>query len=386
MLINSALAKARLIRDSIATAEAPPAASAVTGSPKAGRLPRGVGMWSLSRGIYMHMRAQQRVPALRWYMLNGIVQVGFRALIGADAFPAGSSGWKALISNTLCLAGSSFLSTAHPAPCWPCQASVFGTLSVALGRMSSSLWPGLASEGALYFTDLTSPAVYLETLSTPFGTLGVVLPLALVLMYTSSVDLTAAGKSRPGRTAAISGRLILFVLSSAGVTRFLFPQCPHWECPDSDPRPLSSPCTAARVPGVLTALRLITLPYYCIALLQPHATLLLWGTLSASHHALQLLMSSPVWAARAGMPAVLLPPQQSAPAQPENEQGLVEAEGPPGGSGQVAMSAAAQDAELLLFLGKRYERRRRTEAAAACFSLALKLSPDCAGARREADA
>ena len=96
-------------------------------------------------------------------------------------------------------------------------------------------------------------------------------------------------------------------------------------------------------------------------------------------------MSLPVWAARAGMPAVLLPPQP-APAEPATGQGPVETEGPPGGSGQVAMSAVAQDAELLLFLGKRYERRRRTEAAAACFSLALKLSPDFAGARREADA
>lgn len=58
----------------------------------------------------------------------------------------------------------------------------------------------------------------------------------------------------------------------------------------------------------------------------------------------------------------------------------------PEGSGQLVASVDAQDAALLLFLGRRYKRRRRTEAAAACFRMALKLSPDCEDARREINA
>ena len=85
------------------------------------------------------------------------------------------------------------------------QASVFGTISLALGRMSSGMWPGLASEGCLYFTDLTSPAVLLSTLSTPFGSLGAILPLGLVLVYSSSIDLSIGGQSA-GHTKAMSHR------------------------------------------------------------------------------------------------------------------------------------------------------------------------------------
>ncbi len=66
-------------------------------------------------------------------------------------------------------------------------------MTLALHHMCSSLWPGIASEGILYFKDLTAPAVFLQTLSTPLGTLGAIVPLCLVLLYTVSSELSAGG-------------------------------------------------------------------------------------------------------------------------------------------------------------------------------------------------
>ncbi len=68
-------------------------------------------------------------------------------------------------------------------------------LTLALRRMSENLWPGLTSEGALYFPDLTAQPLYVATLSTPYGTAGAILPLALVLLYVSIADRAAAGGS-----------------------------------------------------------------------------------------------------------------------------------------------------------------------------------------------
>jgi len=97
--MNEALVKARLIRERVMQEEGRPAsevlnqsnamapkdegqetaASAQAPPPpvviKSFRLPRGMGMWSLSRGIYLRARAEQRVPSLRWFYLNGIIQV-----------------------------------------------------------------------------------------------------------------------------------------------------------------------------------------------------------------------------------------------------------------------------------------------------------------------
>ena len=105
ILINEALAKARSLREglmrmeggpaeppsSATQTEAPPMnqhdeapapasapASCVASSslkPPGSRLPPGMGMWSLSRGIYLHNRAEHRLPSLKWFYFNGIVQV-----------------------------------------------------------------------------------------------------------------------------------------------------------------------------------------------------------------------------------------------------------------------------------------------------------------------
>lgn len=42
------------------------------------------------------------------------------------------------------------------------QASVFCALTSGLNAMCEAMWPGLASEGLLFFRDLTSPPVFLQ--------------------------------------------------------------------------------------------------------------------------------------------------------------------------------------------------------------------------------
>lgn len=60
--------------------------------------------------------------------------------------------------------------------------------------MCASLWPGLVNEGPPFCQDLTAPPVYLQTLSTPCGTMGAVIPLGITLLYISSIDLSAGGE------------------------------------------------------------------------------------------------------------------------------------------------------------------------------------------------
>jgi hypothetical protein len=60
--------------------------------------------------------------------------------------------------------------------------------------MCEAVWPGMNNEGLMYFTDLTNPPVFWETLSTPYGTAGAVIPLALVLLYTRTLSSSLAGE------------------------------------------------------------------------------------------------------------------------------------------------------------------------------------------------
>lgn len=72
------------------------------------------------------------------------------------------------------------------------------SLTLALRQMCDALWPGMASEGGLLFKDLTSPPVILQTLSTPFGTAGAILPLAIFFVYLSVLELSAGGELGTG--------------------------------------------------------------------------------------------------------------------------------------------------------------------------------------------
>lgn len=90
--------------------------------------------------------------------------------------------------------------------------------------MCASLWPGLVSEGPPFCKDLTAPPVYLQTLSTPCGTMGAVIPLGITLLYISSIDLSAGGEQaqssslRPSRPPLLQLPPVSCVMAS-GITQ-----------------------------------------------------------------------------------------------------------------------------------------------------------------------
>jgi hypothetical protein len=67
-------------------------------------------------------------------------------------------------------------------------------MSAALRQMSGAAWPGLTSEGLLWMTDLTQPAVVLNTLATPYGINSIFIPLTILALYMASLDHAAAGR------------------------------------------------------------------------------------------------------------------------------------------------------------------------------------------------
>lgn len=118
-----------------------------------------------------------------------------------------------------------------PSFAWYClnvsvQIPFFLYLSFSLKHMCFELWPGLQKEGLPFFVDLTLPSVVLSDYSTPYGTAGAVFPLLLVLSYASSLEKAAATAN----------------------------------------------------PGLGVLLKLVTIPYYCLSLIQPQAVLLVWLT------------------------------------------------------------------------------------------------------------
>ena len=140
---------------------------------------------------------------------------------------------------------------------------------------------------------------------------------------------------------------------------------------------------------------------YCLSLIQPHATLLCWGAIAGSHHILQTALFRPTWASLLGMPPILRPPSE-APSSSKNivpssvelsattegaskdGKALRDASVISGGA-SLAAPIIGVDAELMMFLGQRYARMRRTEAAASCYRMALDLDKDNKEAREQLD-
>ncbi|MEW5317121.1 MAG: hypothetical protein WDW38_008448 [Sanguina aurantia] len=197
---RAASTHAELLHQSVQQARA--AADGLDGSTA-----KSLGRVKLVRRIYQQLRATHQPPAIKWYITNTLIQV-----------------------------------------------PIFLALTSALRQMSTGMWPGLSTEGLPFYTDLTSPAVFLETMSTPFGSAGAVLPLAITLAYINIVDRSSGGQS----------------------------------------------------PGINTAMKILGIPVYGLSLLQPHATLLFWLTTALLHQTLQRVTSSPGPGRALAMPEMLI--------------------------------------------------------------------------------
>ena len=112
------------------------------------------------------------------------------------------------------------------------QSLTFISLASALRHMSTNLWPGLASEGLMGLNDITLPPIsFSPALTAPHGTMGALIPLGLVLAYTKAAE--------------------------------------------------NSP--ASRVSGIANVLKVSTLPFYLVSLVQPHSVLINWvSTISST--------------------------------------------------------------------------------------------------------
>ncbi len=138
--------------------------------------------------------------------------------------------------------------------------------------------------------------------------------------------------------------------------------------------------SSGRVPGVLTALRLGTVPFYLVSLLQPHAVLLSWAAVAATHFALQRAVKGPASVSTAAAAASL-----ASIAGEATEGG--DGEGDKGGGGKgrggggvvVAEGLGPEDYELLSYLGQRMADKRRPDVAEALRGLADKIKAGGAG-------
>jgi membrane protein insertase Oxa1/YidC/SpoIIIJ len=233
-------------------------ATAPTPTPTANR------RWHLTRGYYSLLRRQHGTPSMWWYNLNVFAQV-----------------------------------------------NVFVSMSAALRQMAGAAWPGLSSEGALWFPDLTAPSVVLGTWATPLGVAGLFLPLAILATYMATVDRAApAAQSRAARAA----------------------------------------------------LELASLPVFLTALAVPQATLLYWLPSSAVQLLAQrALDSKPKLASALGVP--LLAMRAEGPSARAEIKGLAAARA----GALVASAKGGSDAEFLRFLAA--DRLARGDLAGALLAL-----------------
>jgi membrane protein insertase Oxa1/YidC/SpoIIIJ len=122
--------------------------------------------FALARRYYALLRRQHGTPSMWWYNLNVLAQV-----------------------------------------------NVFVSMSAALRQMAGAAWPGLSSEGALWFPDLTAPSVVVGTgWVTPLGVAGLFLPLGVLAAYMATVDRAApATHSRAARATLELAALPVFL-------------------------------------------------------------------------------------------------------------------------------------------------------------------------------
>ncbi|KAF8072601.1 ALB3L3 [Scenedesmus sp. PABB004] len=216
---------------------------------------------------------------------------------------------------------------------WP----VFIYLSYSVRSMAQAGWPGFASEGALWFRDLTLPALVLGGAAPelPMGLPGLVLPLAVTGVMLTSIRIGFRASGAASRHPSVAGT---------------------WLAP-----------LLAWLPPLLYGL---TLASTYIKLQLPQAALLHWLASSSFTLALQLGLRRP--RVRAALGYAALP-----------------GGGPAAGGGGVDPAVAAQAAavdspDVLVVIGAKHAALQRYAEAEHCLARALSLDPGHARAHYSA--
>jgi hypothetical protein len=171
----------------------------------------------LVRSYYRYFRKQQKTTSLWWWLANAAVQVSpWRSLLASELAWRTELLWLHACnsrSSWHCSQGLSGSTTnlhhyqreicclrtvvlLHRG-CLVLQANTFVIMSVALRQMADARWPGMADQGAFWFTDLTQPSVLLSSpiwaSPCPYGVAGTLLPVALLFVYLRTVQQSPGG-------------------------------------------------------------------------------------------------------------------------------------------------------------------------------------------------
>lgn len=73
------------------------------------------------------------------------------------------------------------------------QILLFATNAMAVRSMAVQQWPGFATEGLMWFSDLTQPAMVLMHNAAPMGTAGGLLPMAVLSVYLANIHRSFGG-------------------------------------------------------------------------------------------------------------------------------------------------------------------------------------------------
>jgi len=146
------------------------------------------------------------------------------------------------------------------------QVPLFIYTAASIRRMAQADWPGFSTEGALWFSDLTQPALILSEAGPllPLGLPGLILPFAATAMMLTSIHLGFKASGAAARHPSVSGTFIstfllwlrpaLYALTVASaVIKVQLPQAPvlHWATTASYTLALQLGLRSARVRRLL---------------------------------------------------------------------------------------------------------------------------------------
>lgn len=208
----------------------------------------------------------------------------------------------------------------------PLQVPIFIYTAATIRKMAQANWQGFSSEGALWFTDLTQPALLLSEagMQLPMGLSGLLLPCAATAIMLTSIHLGFKASGAAAKHPSLSGTW----LSAALV--YLRP-----------------------------FLYAVTLASAAIKVQLPQAPVLHWVTTSSYTLGLQLGLRSPKVRQLLGF----------------SQAGSVDSSRDVDPT-VVAQAAAMDNADVLVVMGAKHAALQRYNEAMHCLQRALQLQPD----------